>query len=365
MRSEITLLLLLSACGGSPSPDGGQAATDAAAMDAAPIDAAPIDAARIDAPIDAAPIDARSGADAFVPPSGACPAGSAELVLDLSGVALEPVAGLPIRDGALNGWGIVEGPVWIGDALYVSHFGGGPTPRSRIYRVEGASVSVARDDSGTNGLALGPDGRLYGADHARGAIVSYDVAQLDQAPRIHAAEHDGARFDSPNDLVLRADGAIYFTDPDYQAPSSRPQRATRVYRVDPAGAIEVIDGITDQPNGITLSLDELTLYVGSASGLRRYALDAEGRVTSGPTAVAAISGGVDGLGRDCAGNLYVTNSGRVVILDRDERRVGSLSAPGATNVAFGGSDRRTLYVTSLGDPPALRSAALNVPGLPY
>jgi gluconolactonase len=88
-------------------------------------------------------------------------------------------------------------------------------------------------------------------------------------------------------------------------------------------------------------------------------------IVSGPDPVAAISGGVDGLGRDCAGNLYVTNNGNVVVLDRSDRSVGSLSANGATNVAFGGSDRRTLYVTSLGDPPALRSAVLDVPGLPY
>jgi gluconolactonase len=132
----------------------------------------------------------------------------------------------------------------------------------------------------------------------------------------------------------------------------------------PDGDVEAIEDELTQPNGIALSLDERTLFVGHAGGLVRYPLAADGSVTGPRVAIDAITGGVDGLGRDCAGHLYVTTGGAVVVLDPAGEERGRLGAPGATNVAFGGDDGRTLYVTSLGDPPALRAATLDVSGLP-
>lgn len=283
----------------------------------------------------------------------------------LSGVSLTRVAAVPLRDGFASGWGIVEGPVWVGDALLVSHFGPGATPDARLYRVASdGTVSVARTGAGTNGLARAPDGRIYGASHAVGGIVAFDPSDLARAPVTLIASYEGARLNGPNDLVVRSDGTIYFTDPDYQAPRPRPQSATRVYRFTPGGALEVIAADLSQPNGIALSLDERTLFVGHAGGLVRFPLDASGAV-SGPRApFGGLSGGVDGLGRDCAGDLYVTHQDAVVVLDPSGAELGRLPAPGATNVAFGGGDGRTLYVTALGDPPALYTARLEVAGLP-
>ncbi len=301
--------------------------------------------------------------DASTPASG-CPAGTFSPP-SLSGVTLAKVDSIPIRDGFAPGWGIVEGPVWVGDALYVSHFGSGATPASRIYRVSAAGVaSVAVTASGTNGLALGRDGRLYGASHLIGGIVAFDVAHLEAPPRTIVASYGGARLNSPNDLAVRSDGTIYFTDPSYQAPDVHPQSASRVYRVLPDHTVEVIDATLSEPNGVALSLDERTLWVGSTAGLSRFPLAADGSVSGSRAQVAAITGAVDGLGRDCAGDLYVAGGDRVVVLDRSERVIGVISAPGATNVAFGGADRRTLYVTALGNPPTLWSARLEVPGLP-
>lgn len=283
---------------------------------------------------------------------------------DLDGITLRTIDAVPIRDGFAPGWGIVEGPVWIGDALLVSHFGGGATPDARLYRVApDGTASIARTGSGTNGLAMGPDGALYGASHALGAIVRFDLDDLASAPTTVIGTHDGARFNGPNDLVISRRGAIYFTDPDYQAPSPRPQDATRAYRF-ADGVLEVIADDLSQPNGIALSLDERTLYLGHSGGLVRYPLDESGAIVGARTSVAAITRGVDGLGRDCAGDLYVTTNGTVVVLRADDTELGRLDAPGATNVAFGGTDGRTLYVTSLGDPPRLRSATLPVIGLP-
>ncbi|MFO0714528.1 MAG: SMP-30/gluconolactonase/LRE family protein [Sandaracinus sp.] len=364
MRPGLTLLVLLvTGCDSSARTD---ASMDVPMRDAAPTRDAPIDAR--DAPgLDAwAAIDAlvdhdASGSDAG--PSARC--SGTHVAPDLRGVTLARVESVPVRDGFAPGWGIVEGPVWAGDALLVSHFGGGATPRARIYRVlADGSVSIARDDAGTNGLAMGPDGRLYGASHAVGAIVAFDLGDLGAAPETIVGAFEGARFDGPNDLVLRSDGTIYFTDPDYQAPSPRPQRATRVYRRAPDGALESIADDLTEPNGIALSLDERTLFVGHAGGLARYPLDARGAIAGPRTSIDAIHAGVDGLGRDCAGDLYVTSEDAVIVLGPDLAELARLDAPGATNVAFGGADGRTLYVTSLGDPPMLRSATLSVVGLP-
>jgi gluconolactonase len=360
MRSRAALLVLLVA--GCDSSDVADAGGDAASpvSDAAREDAPGLDAFAPDAPSaeeDAPSLDASTG------PTPRC--GGAHAPPDLSGVTLARVEAVPLRDGFAPGWGIVEGPAWVGDALLVSHFGGGSTPDARLYRVlADGSVSIAREDAGTNGLAVGPDGRVYGASHALGAIVAFDPSDLSAAPVTIVGTYEGARFDGPNDLVLRSDGTIYFTDPDYQAPSPRPQRATRVYRRAPDGTLESIADDLTQPNGVALSLDERTLFVGHAGGLVRYPLDASGAIAGPRTSIDTIRGGVDGLGRDCAGDLYVTNDGAVVVLRPDGTELGRLDAPGATNVAFGGTDGRTLYVTSLGDPPMLRQATLTVAGLP-
>jgi gluconolactonase len=144
----------------------------------------------------------------------------------------------------------------------------------------------------------------------------------------------------------------------------RPQSAERAYRADLEGNVTVIPGAPNKPNGVALSLDDRTLFVTGTDGMRRYRLAADGSIESGPENVAAVSGGLDGLGRDCAGNLYVTGGDQVVVLDRSLNRVGALAAPGATNIAFGGDDGRTLYVTTLGAARGVFSARLNVPGLP-
>lgn len=356
MRARLVLIAWALAAGCDPSPpllDADQVA-DGGPRDASGVDGGGIDAGGLDG----------GGFDGGSPDGGVARCGAASRP-SLSGVSLTRVDAVPVRDGFAPGWGIVEGPVWVGDALLVSHFGAGATPESRLYRVASdGTVSVARTGAGTNGLARAPDGRIYGASHAVGGIVAFDPSDLSRAPVTLVASYEGARLNGPNDLVVRSDGTIYFTDPDYQAPRPRPQSATRVYRLAPGGTLEVIAADLSQPNGIALSLDERTLFVGHGGGLVRYPLDAAGAV-SGPRApFGSLSGGVDGLGRDCAGDLYVTNRDAVVVLDPSGAELGRLPAVGATNVAFGGADGRTLYVTALGDPPALYMARLEVAGLP-
>src|SRR6185312_16894109 len=106
------------------------------------------------------------------------------------------------------------------------------------------------------------------------------------------------------------------------------------------------------PNGVTLSADEKTLYVAGTDGVFSYPVLADGSVTPGSgKRLDAFNGGADGMGMDCAGNLYITAQQRIVVLSPEGKEIGSIAVTGAesvTNVAFGGSDRKTLFITSMG-----------------
>jgi gluconolactonase len=267
------------------------------------------------------------------------------------------------------GYSNVEGPVWIDGSLYVSQIAGGTNPpASRILQITGSTVVVFAPDTGTNGLAVDPNGKLVGARHADGSISFIDLADPTQITPI-ASSYLGIRFNSPNDLAIRSDGNIYFSDPEWQAPTPAPQglNHTRVYRIDPSKNVTSIAENLDQPNGVTLSADENTLYVSGLSGLWTYPVQADGSTGTG-TQVASFLAGSDGMGMDCAGNLYITQAKSVIVLDPNGIQIGSIAVnpPGnVTNVAFGGPEHRTLFVTALGNDPGLWTVELQVPGLPY
>jgi len=260
---------------------------------------------------------------------------------------------------------LYEGPVWRDGALYLSDFVHNGTFPSRIRRFTPPDTwETALDDSGSNGLALDTQGQLIAATHDRKQVARVDLRDGTRTPLV--STFDGAPFNSPNDLVMAADGTLYFTDPDYQrkaAPGGQP--LTRVYR-HRGGTTTVVDDTLRNPNGIALSPDGGTLYVagGTADGdvLRTYPV-LDDRVGAGRD-LARISGG-DGLAVDCLGNVYVTEHG--------ERRVRVFSPAGdvlatirvdanITNAAFGGADRRTLVLTGAA---SLWSIELPVAGLPY
>ncbi len=216
-------------------------------------------------------------------------------------------------------------------------------------------------------------GELYGAAHKDGSISRYDLVNPRAAPAVISGAFVGARFNSPNDLAIRSDGNIYFSDPDYQSPKPAPQAMERAYRIKPDGRVEDFgeyeqNGSTQpvqKPNGVTLSRDENTLYLGGTGGLYRFALTVDGAVGVGKQ-VAGVDGGVDGMTKDCAGNLYLTIGQNVVVLDKNDALVGSIPVGvQVTNVAFGGDDGKTLYITSLGAEPKLFQVVLNIPGYPY
>ena len=297
-----------------------------------------------------------------------------------SQITLTKVTGVPPFDSFNNNGnnsGNIEGACWFGDALYVSEISSDPNPpKARILRVPTTgAVTIAYATSGSNGLAVDLMGRLIGASHTAGAVLAFNLTNMTSTPIV--STYMGKRFDSPNDLTVRSDGTIYFTDPDFQAPSTRPQTATRVYRL-PPGATEpvVVDGSLSNPNGITLSLDEAFLFVTTANqGLLRYPVNADGSTgTATRIAQSAVSGG-DGMGIDCSGTLYVTSGNRLYLINPTGTgtSLGMITVNGvqsATNIAFGGANHQTLYVTGLGNgmggsAMGLYRADMPLPGMPF
>jgi gluconolactonase len=306
-----------------------------------------------------------------------CPAGPFGAPVP-AGALPQRIDGVPPADAFNNlgnGRTNVEGAVWIGNTLYVSEFPFNPAPTSRVLAIvpaaagTAATVSVAIADCGANGMAVDSQGNLVTTDHKLGAIVRYAFPL--GMPATIAGTYEGKRFNSPNDVAIRSDGNIYFSDPDYQAPSMHPQTQTRFYRIPPgtseARAIEQ----RSQPNGVTLSPDEKTLYVAGSDGILAYPVKDDGDIAPGSgVRVAGFNGGADGLAVDCAGNLYATSGQRVAVLSASGMEIASIPVTGAesvTNVAFGGPERKTLFITSMGSNTqrGVFRVELNVPGMPY
>ena len=301
------------------------------------------------------------------PPAAVCPDGpfaDSPLSSPMVTAMQLPNTGISLYPG-----GLVEGPVWIDGALYLSHFGPGPEPQASILRyTPGGSVEEFISGSGSNGLAVDDDGMILAATHDDGGLSRY---ALDGTRTSIVAEYEGTRLNSPNDLTLRSDGTIYFTDPSWQASNPNPQPITGVYRVDPEGNVHLEDGGQSMPNGISLSPDESLLYVGTPGGVVRYDVAADGTLGAGSPFGAALGlNSVDGMAVDCAGNVYVSihNQGQIRVVDPGGNELGVIMvAPSVTNSAFGGDDGRTLFITA-GDPnngEAIYSVELAIPGYPY
>ncbi len=260
--------------------------------------------------------------------------------------------------------GLYEGPVWVKDALYFSDFSFSQGFPSRVRKyTPGGATTVALEDAGSNGLAVDADGALVAATHKYKALSRYDIASGKRTSI--AAQFQGQVFNSPNDIAIARDGTIYFTDPDYQkaaAPGGQP--VTGIYRVATNGAVTLVDGSRKNPNGIALSLNGDTLYVNASDGAVRAYPIRNGVPQAGRDLIKGIENG-DGMTLDCHGNLYVTEHApkRVRVFSPQGRELATIRVDAnVTNVAFGGADGKTLFITGAG---AVWQLPLDVTGLPY
>jgi len=190
------------------------------------------------------------------------------------------------------------------------------------------------------------------------------VLYWDGGKRTLADSHDGKRFNSPNDVVVKSDGSIYFTDPPYGLPQQaadprREQPHFGVYRIAPDGAVTLLNATMTRPNGLAFSPDETILYVAQsdpdAAIWRSFPVRPDGslgesRIFFDATPLAksgTMPGLPDGLKIDRDGNLWATGPGGVLIFAPDGTLLGRLDTGVPTaNCAFGGPDGSDLYVTA-------------------
>lgn len=215
--------------------------------------------------------------------------------------------------------------------------------------IPGKGTAKYRDDmEGPTALAYDPDGRLLVAQSKGRRIVRLYPGE-DKKFDILADKFEGKRLNSPNDLAVRKDGHIFFTDPAFGAQAdTRELDFYGVFHLTPKGELSVIAKPKGRPNGITLSPNGRTLYVANSDERRVYAydLDGKGQATNERVFLDNIDGPPDGLRTDEKGNLYIAAKG-VIIVNAQAQPVYTITmGDKPSNIAFGEEDRMTLFITA-------------------
>lgn len=294
--------------------------------------------------------------DSATPPADSMAADAPVDAPDWSKV--NPIEGAPMVKKLQGGFEFTEGTSWntAGGFLLFTDI-----PRNTIHKlVPPATVTSFRNPSGNaNGLAWDPMGRLIACEHGNRRVSRTNAGGTVVTL---ADKFEGQNLNSPNDVIVRSDGNIYFTDPDYGL-GGRPRGVMfkGVYRIDTAGVVTAFERMMNQPNGIALSPDEKTLYVADSAApvTNKWTVAADGSV-SGKTKFVDM--GSDGMAIDDAGNVYLTSSGFVRVYKPDGTPWGNLGVPeNPSNCAFGGADRKTLYISAR---TSIYSVDLKIPGKP-
>ena len=250
-------------------------------------------------------------------------------------------------------------------------------------RLQGQDAVRRGKEAGSNGMTLDKRGRLTVAGHAQRDVWRVEDLNTHVQMTILATSYEGKRLNSPNDLVYRSDGSLYFTDPPYGLPAQSdkdPQKQldfNGVYRLpvaleikpgsQPANdKLEVVVRDLPRPNGIAFSPDEQYLYVNNSEPQKiwmKYRVEADGKLTDGKLFFDATSdtrkGAPDGMKVDRNGNVYSAGPGGIWIFSPEGKHLGTIDLPDATgNLAWGDADYKTLYITSSGNVYRLKTNAV-------
>jgi gluconolactonase len=294
-----------------------------------------------------------------------------------------------------TGFTWVEGPIWI-PAGYLM-FAEITSNSIRKVMPDGA-VSIFLQPSGykgaapyggkepgSNGMTLDRQGRLTVAGHAQRDVWRLESLDARAQVTILADSYEGKKLNSPNDLVYKSDGSLYFTDPPYGLPTQsdddpiKELQVNGVYRIPkafdqtpgaaPARAqLQLVAKDLPRPNGIAFSPDEKYLYVDNSQPKKlwmRYRVKEDGTLTDAKVFYDATSdprpGAPDGMKVDRSGNVYSTGPGGVWIFSSEGKPLGVILTPErASNVNWGGIDRKTLYLTA---SSSIYRVTLKVPGV--
>jgi gluconolactonase len=260
-----------------------------------------------------------------------------------------------------SGFSFTEGPVWHPDGYLL--FSDMPMDVRRKWTEADGIVEVMKPANKCNGMTLDADLNLIVCEHWTSQVVRATLnADGTEASRVAIASHyDSKELNSPNDVVVKSDGAIYFSDPNYGRrdvfgnPREQDLDFQGVYRIPPGGGdVTLLADDFEQPNGLCFSPDERTLYVNDSSvlHLRRYDIADDGSISGGEVILDGIgdpddfAGGIcDGMKCDEAGNVWVTGPGGIWVVTPDGEHLGTVEVPEHTgNLNWGGPDWNVLYV---------------------
>jgi len=278
-----------------------------------------------------------------------------------------------------TGFTWTEGPVWAGDGLFFADI-----PANSIHKwTPGVGVSTFMQPSGykepapygglepgSNGMTLDAHGRLTVAGHGQRDVYRLESLTQGAQQTILADSFQGKRLNSPNDLVYKSDGSLYFTDPPYGLPTQKDNDPRKqlpvngVYRIPraleqkpgakPGAPAQLLVSDLTRPNGIAFSPDEKYLYVANSEPKKiwmRYRVQADGTLTEGKLLYDATSdprpGAPDGMKIDVLGNIYSAGPGGVWIFSPEGKPLATILIPEkVSNVAWAGADRKMLYITA-------------------
>ncbi|MCY4106648.1 MAG: SMP-30/gluconolactonase/LRE family protein [Chloroflexi bacterium] len=258
-----------------------------------------------------------------------------------------------------TGYFFTEGPVWMPDGTLIFS----DIPGNTMYRwhTDGSVIRFRYPSHSANGNTVDRQGRLITCEHdmRRVSRTEEDGTVVTVADR-----YRGKRLNSPNDVVVKSDGAVYFTDPvAHSVPQDEvEQECNGVYRALPDGSVERLVDDMAYPNGLAFNPDESVLYVvdSQRQHLRAFEVHADGslgnsrvHIDLGHPQSGFYAGGPDGMKVDLAGNLFITAADGIWVFQADGSWLGKLSARSdqrhsepAANLAWGGEDGNSLFVTA-------------------
>lgn len=245
---------------------------------------------------------------------------------------------------ASTGYRFTEGPVWSREGYLLF----ADIPNNRIHKfTPGKGMEVWRENSGgANGLAIDGGGRVIACEG-----TARRVTRTDAKGRVEvlAERFEGKRLNAPNDVVVRRDGHIWFTDPAFgQSEDTKELPFYGVYHITPKGELSVVARWPKRPNGVALAPGGRVLYVAGSDErvIRAYDVDRQGNASNERALVTGIDGVPDGLKTDEKGNLYVAAAG-VLVYGADGKFVRRIEIPERpANLGFGDADLAGLYVTA-------------------
>jgi gluconolactonase len=258
-----------------------------------------------------------------------------------------------------TGFTFTEGPLWHPDGYLL--FSDMPGDVRRRWDEESGVTEVANPSNKGNGMTWDLDGRLLVCEHVTSSLVRMDPDGTGSGREVVASHYDGKELNSPNDVIVKSDGAIYFTDPTYgRMPVFGVEREQEldfqgVYRLPPGGGEPelVVDDFA-QPNGLCFNADESLLYINDTerAHIRVFEVGSDGSLSGGDVLADGIGTGdldsgelVDGMKLDERGNIWVTGPGGVWVFSPEGEHVGVLEVPeNVGNLNWGGPDWSWLFI---------------------